>query len=222
MLPGALLRRSLTVAAAIGVVGVVAVTKPHADMISMEGVEPWDVCGECHGLDGAGNKIKFPRIAGQKPDYIVKQITDFREGRRSNDGGQMQDIATELKEADIPRVAKWFSTQTPSWPSLTIDEAPDPDRARKAAVEGIGGDPACLSCHSLYSPELGDKPIVAPRLAGQRDFYIVKQLKAFRDGDRGNDPEGIMRGIAKRLSDAEIASLAVFLSQNPQLHEMWQ
>ncbi len=79
---------------------------------------------------------------------------------------------------------------------------------------------ACLSCHSEAQIGLLDKPIVAPRVAGQRDFYIAKQLREYRDGLRSNnDPEEMMRKIARRLSDADIIGLAVFLSQNPQLHE---
>ena len=80
-------------------------------MMDMTGVEAQDICAECHGLDGAGNHIKFPRLAGQKPDYIIKQLNDFRDGRRTNDGGQMQRMATELEEKDIPQVAEWFSKQ---------------------------------------------------------------------------------------------------------------
>src|SRR5687767_508890 len=87
----------------------------RADMIEMTGVEPQHVCAECHGLEGAGNRIKFPRLAGQKAAYIVKQLQDFRAGLRKNDGGQMRDTATELEESDIPRVAEWFSTQEAPW-----------------------------------------------------------------------------------------------------------
>jgi cytochrome c553 len=85
-------------------------------LFGVTGVDPWDRCGECHGLDGAGNRIKFPRIAGQKESYIIKQLYDFRAGRRKNDGGQMQQTATEVAAADIGRVAEWFAIQTPSWP----------------------------------------------------------------------------------------------------------
>ena len=80
-------------------------------MMDMTGVEPQDMCAECHGLDGAGNRIKFPRLAGQKPKYIIKQLSDFRDGHRKNDGGQMQKMVTELDPKDVPRVADWFSTQ---------------------------------------------------------------------------------------------------------------
>lgn len=196
-----------------------ACPQAQADMVDMTGVEPWHVCGGCHGLDGAGNHIKFPRLAGQKPAYIIKQLNDFREGRRLNDGGQMQQMASELTEKDIGRVADWFAKQMPAWPGLTIEPPSDLARARQLATVDGGGIPACLSCHSASAPALSGSGIVAPRLAGQRDFYIVKQLTEFRAGDRDNDPESIMRTIAKSLTDADINALAAFLSQTPALHE---
>ena len=196
-----------------------AIPQARADMVDMTGVEPWHSCGGCHGLDGAGNRIKFPRLAGQSRAYVVKQLNDFREERRQNDGGQMQVMASELTETDIGRVADWFATQTPAWPELTIEPPADLARARQLATVGLDGIPACVSCHSAAAPALAGSEIVAPRLAGQRDFYIAKQLTDFRAGNRDNDPKEMMRNIANRLSDADITALAVFLSQTPELHE---
>lgn len=196
-----------------------AVPQANADMVDMTGVEPWHSCGGCHGLDGAGNRIKFPRLAGQSRAYVVKQLTDFREERRQNDGGQMQVMASELTETDVGRVADWFAKQTPPWPEPTIEPPSDLSRARQLATVGADGIPACLSCHSAAAPALAGSEVVAPRLAGQRDFYIAKQLTDFRAGDRDNDPKDVMRNIAKRLNDGDITALAVFLSQTPELHE---
>lgn len=209
------------VAAALVLLGaIVASERGRAGIWDDSSGDPWDHCAECHGLDGAGNHIKFPRLAGQKPDYIIKQLYDFRSGRRTNDGGQMQKTATEVKEADYPRVAQWFASQTPPWPKLTLDVEPDLARARQLSFSGADGIDACLSCHSAAALGLLDKAIVGPRIAGQRDFYIAKQLTDYRAGRRGgNDPEQIMTKIARKLSDADIASLAVFLSQNPALHD---
>ncbi len=219
MRAGSYLRRFLVAAAAIVLGATLMVTSAGADMMDMTGIEPWEVCGGCHGLDGAGNHIKFPRIAGQRPDYIVKQLEDFRGERRHNDGGQMQMMASELKEPDIARVAKWFAAQRPAWPKATLPAPADPARPRKLATAGADGIPACLSCHSAASPALAERAIIAPRLAGQRDFYIAKQLADFRDGRRGNDARKVMRMVAQKLTDADIAGLAVFLSQHPNLHE---
>jgi cytochrome c553 len=192
----------------------------RADMVDTAGVDPWDRCGECHGLDGAGNRIKFPRLAGQKESYIVGQLQDFRDGRRKNDGGQMQQTATEVASADIGRVAEWFANQTPAWPKITIDAEPDIVRAQQLAVSGVKGIPACLSCHSVAGLGLLDEPFDAPRIAGQRDYYIAKELTDYRDGRRNNDPKAMMQKIARALTDNDIVSLAIFLSQNPGLHDM--
>lgn len=191
--------------------------RARADMVGAAGGDPWDGCAQCHGLDGAGNHIKFPRLAGQNRAYIAEQLADFRAGRRRDD--QMLKTATELSEAEIPRVADWFADQAPPWPKPTM-EAPDGlTRARTLALKGADGMPACLSCHSAAGLGLMDLALPASRVAGQRDFYIARQLVAFRDGGRDNDPNAIMRKIARRLSDTDIAGLAVFLSQNPALHD---
>jgi cytochrome c553 len=212
----------LVIAAAMALMAIafLATRGRAGEMLDMTGVGPWDRCGECHGLDGAGNRIKFPRLAGQKQSYIIGELMDFRGGLRKNDGGQMQQTAYELSEGDLPRVAAWFAAQTPPWPRLTIEAQPDLQRARQLAMFGTDGIPACLSCHSALSPAMLDKPFDAPRIAGQRDFYIAKELTDFREGRRSNDPDQIMRKIAPRLTNSDIVSVAIFLSQNPALHEL--
>ena len=190
--------------------------------MDMTGIEPWDICGSCHGVDGDGNSIKFPRLAGQRPEYLIKQLTDFRMGRRRNDGSQMQASATELGEADLKRVAEWFASQTPPWPQPTMNDEVDLSRIRKLVVEGSGSVPACRSCHHSKPAERAGPSVVAPRIAGQRDFYIAKQLADFRTGERDNDAGKLMRRIANGLSAADIAGLAMYLSQNPELHEQAQ
>jgi cytochrome c553 len=212
--------RRVLVAVVAMMIGASLATSAHADMLDTTGMEPWDACGGCHGLDGAGNRIKFPRIAGLKPDYILKQLNDFRAGHRTNDSGQMQKMMTELKDEDLERIAAWFAEQSPPWPTPTLENAPDTPRVRQLAIKGAGGFPSCISCHSTAAPELADRPdIEAGRIAGQRDYYIAKQLADFRDGRRGNDAGGMMQKIARTLSDEDIAGLAAFLSQNPALHE---
>jgi cytochrome c553 len=210
-----------SLATAAVLLGVLAICgRGRADMFDMTGVDPWDRCGDCHGLDGAGNRIKFPRLGGQKQSYIIKELYDFRAGRRKNDDGQMQQNANEIAAADIGRVADWFASQTPSWPKITIDAEPDIPLARKLAMSGVRGIPACLSCHSVAALGMLDEPFDAPRIAGQHDYYIAKELTDFRDGRRSNDPKQMMQKIAKRLTNDEIVSLSIFLSQNPGLHDL--
>jgi cytochrome c553 len=80
---------------------------------------PWEICGECHGLDGVSPVARFPSLAGQRPAYIVKQLRDFRDGRRANDGGQMAANVSDIGEADLAKALAYFSALLPRvayWP----------------------------------------------------------------------------------------------------------
>lgn len=171
-----------------------------ADMISSEGMAPYEVCGLCHGLDGNSAMAKFPKLAGQKAAYIEKQLHDFRTLHRTNDGGQMQAIVTELAEDDIPSVAAWFESQPPPLP----EDAPFP---ASAALDftNLG----CAGCHTVDNPPPG---LTVPHITAQHPAYLERQLKAFRDGDRVNDPDGVMRDVAGGLSDLQIEALAAYIA----------
>jgi cytochrome c553 len=65
------------------------------------------MCSGCHGETLAGNG-QFPRLAGQHPDYVVKQLTDFKAGSRKNT--QMQAIATTISEEDMKALAAYFGS----------------------------------------------------------------------------------------------------------------
>ena len=127
----------------------------------------------------------------------------------------MHKTATEVATADYPRVADWFAQQTPPWPKPTIEGEPDLARARKLANDGDGEFDGCLTCHSTAGFN-ADKPKLTPRIAGQRDWYLAKEMLDYRDGRRGLANDTMVK-IAKRLSDGDIRSLALFLSQNPNL-----
>lgn len=179
-------------------------TGAFADMISSEGMAPYEVCGLCHGLDGNSAMAKFPKLAGQKAAYIEKQLHDFRAGHRTNDGGQMQAIVTELTEADIPVVAEWFASQRPPLP---VEAAPDPAAAQDFTNLG------CVGCHTSPNPRPG---LTVPHITAQHPAYLERQLKAFRDGERQNDPEGVMRNVAAGLTDAQITALAEHIATLPR------
>src|SRR2546427_3313999 len=76
----------------------VGTTLARADVIITEGMQPWETCAECHSLDGVSAMARFPKLAGQRPDYVAKQVRDFRDGRRQNDGGQMVATAAGISE----------------------------------------------------------------------------------------------------------------------------
>ncbi len=165
------------------------------------------LCAACHGTDGNSVNPVWPKLAGQHPKYLEKQLHDFKSGKRKNTN--MSPMAAPLNDQDIANLALWFSTQKPK-----------PGAADPALVElgsriyrgGIPdkGVPACTGCHSptgAGNPEAG-----YPALSGQHAEYTKIQLEAFRKGERNNDPAGIMRTIASGLSDQEIEALSSYVS----------
>src|SRR5260370_12336942 len=90
-----------------------AVSLAYADIIVTEGMQPWDLCATCHSLDGISAMARFPKLAGQRAAYIVKQVRDFRDGRRSNDGGQMQASASHIDDNDLAKTAAYFASLPP-------------------------------------------------------------------------------------------------------------
>lgn len=186
----------------------------QADMIDTSGMKPWETCALCHGLDGISRMPKFPRLAGQRPGYIEKQLKDFLEGRRGNDGGQMEAIVTEISRGDIPAVAAHFAQAGPPAP-VEADASPRALARAKRIFETGDAEaavPACKGCHA-FSP---DGPVTGPRITAQHPGYLAKQLRDFRSGERANDPDGAMAEIARKLSDADIEALAAHIAARPR------
>lgn len=199
--------RLRSAALSLAAAGAFAASLPaRADMIDTSGLEPWEVCALCHSLDGNSHMAKFPKLAGQRPDYIEKQFRDFHAGDRLNDGGQMQAITTEIELADLPAIANYFA----SLPSPPPFDEEGSDTAAGAALfrQGRGSIPACLSCHGGGGPALP----AAPWLEAQHADYLAKQLTDFKNGDRTNDPDGVMRAVAAQLSTGDIAALSIFIA----------
>ena len=175
-------------------------------MLDTESLEPWETCALCHGFDGNSAMAKFPKLAGQKPAYLRKQIKDFKAGLRANDGGQMVNMVSGLSSSDKDQIAAWFASQShpqPSPPELYESLATE---ARKLFVKGSDTDdiPACISCHHSKDP-------LIPLLEGQHANYLRKQLNDFRDQIRTNDRE-VMQRIARSLSEKQIDLLAEYIA----------
>lgn len=159
----------------------------------------YETCALCHGLFGVSHSAKFPNLGGQKATYIEAQVRAFREGRRTNDGGQMVAIVTELQPEDIPFVAEWFSTQDPPTPYPA-----DGDTAPAAALfEELG----CSGCHDNRpdgAPEV-------PYLTAQHPDYLVKQMTDFREGRRDVAAMPGMHKTSLSVPDADIRAIALYL-----------
>ncbi|MBX2806188.1 MAG: cytochrome C [Hyphomicrobiales bacterium] len=193
-----------------------------ASGLGYDGPPAQEICALCHSVDGVSRMSKFPRLAGQRAEYIEKQLEDFLSGDRSNDGGQMSAIVTEIETGQFKDVAAYFSSLKPP-PPISLQDG------RKIAPEIVAlvdqGDaaraiPACASCHF---PHRSDTPSAesenAPYLTSQHADYLAKQLRDFRSGERINDKAGIMTTIANSLEDSEIEELATYLASLPRTGE---
>lgn len=165
------------------------------------------VCAACHGTDGNSLLPANPSLAGQHADYILKQLKNFKSGDRKN--AIMAPMVANLSDDDMKNVAAYFASQTPR--GGATKDAASVEAGQKIFRGGISssGVAACAGCHS---PNGAGVPAQYPRIAGQQIEYTTTQLKAFRSGERANDPNNMMRGVAAKLSDKEIDVLARYLN----------
>ncbi|MHB1950335.1 MAG: c-type cytochrome [Acidiferrobacteraceae bacterium] len=174
-------------------------------------------CEGCHGPNGDSAVPTYPKLAGQDASYIEKQLNDFKSGKRTN--AIMSGMAAGLSPTDIRNLAAFFSSQQMS-PGSAQGSAKVIALGRKIYR---GGDrqhhvPACMSCHG---PAGAGIPPRFPRLGGQWAQYVQAQLLAFRSGKRANDPAGMMRTIAGRLTRPQIAAVSQYiagLGERPAAH----
>lgn len=178
----------------------------HGGMIDKEGMAPWEICGLCHGLDGNSHMTKFPKLAGQKADYIKSQFIAFRNHSRDNDGGQMQAITQEVELKDLDAIALHFAAQPAPIPdsNQTVD-AILYRQGKELYEQGRNGLPACVNCHNQQRTD-------TPWLDAQHQDYLEKQLGDFRKNARRNDPDAGMQSVAASLSAQELEALAHYLS----------
>lgn len=170
---------------------------PAAADFDASSYPPYETCALCHGLFGQSRVDKFPHLAGQKPAYIRAQLDAFLSGERTNDGGQMRSIVTELMPEDFPIVVQWFSEQEPP--------KPFPHPADDTGMT-LTGDAGCLDCHG----EGGAQD--APHLSAQHPGYLAKQMRDFRDGARLHGAVAAMHREVFQSMDDEIDQIAAYLA----------
>lgn len=175
----------------------------RADALDGSYAAPYESCAYCHGYDGNVATDRFPSIAGQSEAYLVKQLRDYRSGRRRGEG-EMGPAAGALNDADLRTVARHFARQTPR---RRADTGRRGDRALGARLyrRGKPGVVACIACHV---PRARPAPLGYPRVLGQNAVYVRRQMNAYRSGRRRNDRFGVMRRIARKLSAHEIAAVS--------------
>jgi len=163
------------------------------------------VCAACHAPDGNSVISINPKLAQQHPEYLVKQLQEFKAGKRANP--IMMGMAAALSDDDMKNIAYWVSTKVST-----------PGAAKEKELVSLGERiyrggiadrqiPACAGCHS---PNGAGIPAQYPRLSGQHADYAVAQLTAFRDGVRNNSLQ--MTGVAAKLNDREIKAVSDYVA----------
>jgi cytochrome c553 len=165
------------------------------------------VCGACHGADGNSLAPTFPKLAGQGERYLLKQLHDIKAGNRVV--VPMTGLLNNMSEQDLADIAAYFSSQ-----HMSVGAA-DPKLVARGKELFSGGKldqgmPACTGCHSPNGA--GNAAAGFPKIGGQQADYIALQLTNFREGERTNDGDTkIMRSIAEKLSNKDIAALASYI-----------
>lgn len=162
------------------------------------------VCAACHAPDGNSVITLNPKLAGQHPEYLFKQLNNFKEGGRAN--AVMSGMVANLSPEDMQNLAQYFSVQT-----ITLAKAKSNGKGSLGEKIYRGGIaktnvPACAACHGANGAGL---PKQFPRLASQHADYTYQQLKTFRTGERANAP--MMKVIAAKMTDAEMQAVADYI-----------
>jgi len=163
------------------------------------------VCAACHGADGNSVMTMNPKLAGQHPEYLVKQLNNFKSGERANAvmAGMAATLATPQ---DVLDVAAYFASQPAKAASARSNGKGSLGEAIYKGGIAAKNVPACASCHS---PNGAGIPVRFPRLAGQHAEYTLIQMKAFRSGERNNAP--MMKAIAAKMSDQELEAVSDYV-----------
>jgi cytochrome c553 len=162
-------------------------------------------CVACHAADGNSTVPAQPKLAQQHPEYLIKQLKEYKSGTRKDP--VMQGFAAAMSEADMRNVAYWLASQ-----KVKPGEARNGDTLELGERIYRGGiaDRNIAACAGCHSPNGAGVPSQYPRLGGQHADYIATQLQQFRNGKRGNSQP--MTDVAAKMNDVEIKAVADYIA----------
>jgi len=170
-----------------------------------KGQASFAVCAACHGVDGNSGTPAYPKLAQQHPEYLVKQLQEYKSGKRAN--AIMVGFATALSEEDMKNISFWV-TSNKAKPGTATDK--DMVALGERIYRGGIQERQIAACAGCHSPNGAGIPAQYPRLAGQHAEYTAAQLTYFRDGVRKNNLQ--MTQNAAKLNDREIKALADYVA----------
>lgn len=166
-------------------------------------------CTMCHGAQGM-SASNAPNLAGQYPEVVIKQLLDYRSGKRAST--IMAALAGRLSDRDISDLAAYYAYLPKARTAPTTYDESLPALVRVGAP--LRNIAPCVSCHGGIDQKLG-----APWIEGMPRDYLVQQLKAFRTGERRNDAEAQMRSVARAMTDAEVDEVSAFYTSKASAGE---
>ncbi len=155
-------------------------------------------CAKCHGIDGRSNAPFSPNLASMGQQYLRQQFEHFQSGAR-NHPKKTSRLVNGISTTVLSKLVKYYSEKPP----ISLETDPNAMVLGKLIYET-----ACLDCHSVDGAAT---KISMPRLAGQNAEYLAIQMRAYRDGSRNNDIDGVMREASSELTDNEILNLTTYL-----------
>jgi cytochrome c553 len=169
-------------------------------------------CDACHGAHGEGMEAAHvPRIAGQSVEYLKKQLDDYASGSRDNP--IMANFAKALSEAQRREYAARYASMSARYPSVASAVHPtELARGHQLAYQG-DEQRQVQACNSCHGPDGSGVLHAAPYLAGQSADYLASALQSFQKDTRKNDAGELMRSVAKRLNDADVAAVSSYYAQ---------
>ena len=160
------------------------------------------VCAACHGADGNSAIAANPKLSQQHPEYLVKQLHEFKSGKRNN--AIMKGFASALSDDDMKNISYWVASKAGFAKEKELVSLGERIYRGGIADRQIA---ACAGCHS---PNGAGIPAQYPRLSGQHADYTVAQLNMFRDGSRANSTQ--MTQVAAKLNDKEIKAVSDYIA----------
>ena len=196
---------TLTAAASFAASPAPAAAAPKAKPDVVKGEASFATCASCHGADGNSGTPANPKLAQQHPEYLVKQLQEFKSGKRAN--AIMMGFAAGLSEDEMKNISFWLASK-----QAKAGFAKDKELVALGERIYRGGiqDRQIAACAGCHSPTGSGIPAQYPRLSGQHAEYTATQLTSFRDGIRKNSPQ--MNQVAAKLNDREIRALADYIA----------
>ena len=186
-----------------------AAAKPEPAKVSKpdlaKGEASFASCVGCHAADGNSGTPANPKLAQQHPEYLIKQLQEFKSGKRAN--AIMMGLASGLSEDDMRNIAFWLASK-PAKPGFAKDK--ELVKLGERIYRGGIQERQIAACSGCHSPNGAGIPAQYPRLAGQHSEYIASSLTAYRDGVRNNNVQ--MSQNAAKLNDREIKALADYIA----------